>query len=168
MAPIALGSKHQDLLKAYLEVSKSEKPDWNSIALKADFATPKYARDQFAIVKKKLLAAPNGEAIELSDSHSTLLQTVVGVLKADVRYCSCFLLTPWWLMINLHRPIGTRWRLWLSSKPQSTHVINGRLSRRSLVALPLLLPQLRPAARRLRLASARSLKVRVTMSRGAT
>ena len=85
MAPIARGSKHQDLLKAYLEVSKSEKPDWNSIALQADFATPKYARDQFAIVKKKLLAAPNGEPIELSDNHSTLLQTVVGVLKADVR-----------------------------------------------------------------------------------
>jgi predicted tellurium resistance membrane protein TerC len=86
MAPIALGSKHQDLLKAYFEVSKSEKPDWNSIALKADFATPKYARDQFAIVKKKLLAAPNGEPIELSDSHSTLLQAVVGVLKADVSF----------------------------------------------------------------------------------
>ena len=85
MAPIALGSKHQDLLKAYLEVSKSEKPDWASIALKADFPSAKYARDQFNIVKKKLLAAPNGEPIDLSDVHSTLLQTVVGVLKADVR-----------------------------------------------------------------------------------
>ena len=84
MAPIALGSKHQDLPKAYLEVSKSEKPDWISIAHKAGFKTDKYARDQFAIVKKKLLAAPNGEPIELSDNHSTLLQTVVGALKADV------------------------------------------------------------------------------------
>lgn len=85
MAPIALGSKHQDLPKAYLEVSKSEKPDWNSIALKANLKTSKYARDKFNIIKKRLIAAPNGEPIELSDTHSTLLQTVVGVLKADVR-----------------------------------------------------------------------------------
>jgi hypothetical protein len=90
MTPIALGSKHQDLLKAYLEVSKSEKPDWASIALKADFATAKYARDQFTIVKNKLLAAPNGEPISLSDPHSTLLQVVVGVLKADVCVVSAF------------------------------------------------------------------------------
>ena len=90
MSPIALGSKHQDLLKAYLEVSKSEKPDWTSVALKADFATAKYARDQFAIVKKKLLTTPNGEPISLSDTHLTLLQTVIGALKADVGVAFAF------------------------------------------------------------------------------
>lgn len=84
MPPIALGSKHQDLLKAYLEVSKSEKPDWTSIALQADFASAKYARDQFAIVKKKFLATPYGEPTNFSDTHLTLLQTVMRVLKAEV------------------------------------------------------------------------------------
>lgn len=87
MSPIALGSKHQDLLKVGLEVSKSEKPDWASITLKADFATAKYARDQFAIVKKKLLAIPDGEPINLSDTHLALLQTIIGAVKADVRVC---------------------------------------------------------------------------------
>ena len=84
MAPIALGIKQQDLLKAYLEVSKSEKPDWASIALKANLATAKYARDSFGLVKKKILATPNGEPIDLSDIHLTVLQTVIGALKTSV------------------------------------------------------------------------------------
>ena len=84
MAPIALGIKQQDLLKAYLEVSKSEKPDWTSIAAKANLATAKYARDSFGLAKKKILATPNGEPIDLSDVHLILLQTVIGVLKTNV------------------------------------------------------------------------------------
>lgn len=47
MPPINLGSKHQDLLKAYLEVSKGDKPDWATISSKADYPSAKYARDQF-------------------------------------------------------------------------------------------------------------------------
>lgn len=85
MAPIALGSKHQDLLKAYIEVSKSSKPDWSSIATKADFPTAKYARDQFTIVKNKLLATSNGDPIDLSDRQVALLKSAIEVMKSEVR-----------------------------------------------------------------------------------
>lgn len=85
MPPIALTSKHQDLLKAYFEVSKTSTPDWASIATKADFQTPKYARDSFAIIKSKLLATANGDPINLSERHIALLKATLEVMKADVR-----------------------------------------------------------------------------------
>lgn len=81
MAPIALGSKHQDLLKAYFEVSKTSTPDWASIAAKADFPTPKYARDSFTIVKSKLLATGTAN---LSERHMALLKATLEVMKAEV------------------------------------------------------------------------------------
>ena len=82
MAPIALGSKHQDLLKAYFEVSKtSSTPDWASIAAKADFPTPKYARDSFTIVKNKLLATGT---TNLSERHMALLKATLEVMKTEV------------------------------------------------------------------------------------
>ena len=82
MAPIALGSKHQDLLKAYFEVSKtSSTPDWASIAAKADCPTPKYARDSFTIVKSKLLATGTAN---LSERHMALLKATLEVMKAEV------------------------------------------------------------------------------------
>ena len=84
MAPIALGSKHQDLLKAYFEVSKTSTPDWSNIATKAGFQTPKYARDSFAIVKNKLLATANGAPINLSERHIALLKATLEVMKAEV------------------------------------------------------------------------------------
>ncbi|KAM0717197.1 hypothetical protein Q7P37_007049 [Cladosporium fusiforme] len=86
MAPIALSAKHQDLLKAYLEVSKSEKPDWASIADKSDYPTPKYARDTWAIVKNKLLATPNGSAIDLQERQIGLLKAVVEIMKSSVNW----------------------------------------------------------------------------------
>lgn len=84
MPPINLGSKHQDLLKAYLEVSKGDKPDWTGIATKANYPSAKYARDQFTILKGKLLATRNGDAINLSDRHIALLKATLEVMKADV------------------------------------------------------------------------------------
>ena len=84
MAPIALGPKHQDLLKAYVEVSKTSGADWTAIATKADFPTSKYARDQWALVKSKLLATDNGTPINLADRQIALLKATVEVMKTEV------------------------------------------------------------------------------------
>jgi hypothetical protein len=86
MAPLTLSPKHQDLLKVYFSISKTGNPDWTVIATKADFATPKYARDQFALVKSKLLATGNGDPINLSDRQTTLLKVTVEGMKAEVRF----------------------------------------------------------------------------------
>lgn len=84
MAPTNLSSKHQDLLKAYFEVSKTSNPDWTSIAINADFPSAKYARDQFTIVKNKLLATANGDPINLSDRQVALLKAAIEVMKGEV------------------------------------------------------------------------------------
>lgn len=85
MPPIALGTKHQDLLKAYFEVSKTSSADWISIASNADYPTAKYARDQFTIVRSKLLATAIGDPINLSDRQIALLKSAIEVMKAEVR-----------------------------------------------------------------------------------
>jgi len=98
MAPIALGTKHQDLLKAYIEVSKTSGADWTAIATKADYPTSKYARDQWALVKSKLLATDNGTAINLADRQIALLKATIEVMKTEVscpnqkilRFNNCF------------------------------------------------------------------------------
>jgi hypothetical protein len=90
MGPLTLSPKHQSLLKAYFSISKTSNPDWTIIATKADYATPKYARDQFALVKSKLLATGNGEAINLSDRQIALLKATVERLKAEVRFIPIF------------------------------------------------------------------------------
>jgi hypothetical protein len=84
MAPIALGPKHQDLLKAYIEVSKTSGADWTAIATKADYPTSKYARDQWALVKSKLLATDNGTTINLADRQIALLKATIEVMKTEV------------------------------------------------------------------------------------
>lgn len=84
MAPIALGTKHQDLLKAYIQVSKTSGADWTTIATKADYPTSKYARDQWALVKSKLLATDNGTAINLADRQIALLKATIEVMKTEV------------------------------------------------------------------------------------
>ncbi|KAL1588107.1 hypothetical protein WHR41_03317 [Cladosporium halotolerans] len=86
MPSVALGAKHQDLLRAYVEVSKTEKPDWSAIATKADFPTAKYARDQYTIVKNKLVATPNGQPIDLSERQVALLKSTVEVMKATTNW----------------------------------------------------------------------------------
>jgi hypothetical protein len=105
MAPIALGSKHQDLLKAYFEVSKTSTPDWASIATKADFQTPKYARDSFTIVKNKLLATATSDSINLSERHIALLKATLEVMKAEVCPKTCNLI----LSIQVADPAQTDW-----------------------------------------------------------
>jgi hypothetical protein len=84
MAPIALGTKHQDLLKAYIQVSKTSGADWTTIATKADYPTSKYARDQWALVKSKLLATDNGTPINLADRQIVLLKATIEVMKTEV------------------------------------------------------------------------------------
>jgi hypothetical protein len=84
MPPIALGTKHQDLLKAYIQVSKTSGADWTTIATKADYPTCKYARDQWALVKSKLLATDSGTAINLADRQIALLKATLEVMKTEV------------------------------------------------------------------------------------
>lgn len=86
MPPIALGTKHQDLLKAYIQVSKTTGADWTTIATKAGYPTSKYARDQWALVKSKLLATENGTAINLADRQIALLKTTLEVMKPEVNF----------------------------------------------------------------------------------
>lgn len=86
MPPIALGTKHQDLLKAYIQVSKTSGADWTTIATKADYPTSKYARDQWALVKSKLLATDNGTAINLADRQIALLKATLEVMKTEVSF----------------------------------------------------------------------------------
>ena len=86
MALIALGTKHQDLLKAYVKVSKKTSgADWTTIATKANYPTSKYARDQWALVKNKLLAADSGTAINLADRQIALLKATIEVMKTEVK-----------------------------------------------------------------------------------
>lgn len=86
MAPIALGPKHQDLLQAYIQVSKTSGADWTTIATKADYPTSKYARDQWALVKSKLLATDNGAQINLADRQIALLEATLEVMKTEVSF----------------------------------------------------------------------------------
>ena len=86
MPPIALGTKHQDLLKAHIQVSKTSGADWTTIATKADYPTSKYARDQWALVKSKLLATDNGTAINLADRQIALLKATLEVMKTEVSF----------------------------------------------------------------------------------
>jgi hypothetical protein len=86
MLPLTLSPKQQSLLKAYFSISKTSNPDWTAIATKADFATPKYARDQFALVKSKLLATGNGDPINLSDRQIALLKATVEGVRAEVHF----------------------------------------------------------------------------------
>jgi hypothetical protein len=89
MPPLTLSPKHQSLLKAYFTVSKTSNPDWTVISTKADFATPKYARDQFALVKSKLLATANGDPINLSERQIALLRATVEGGRAEVCFSNC-------------------------------------------------------------------------------
>lgn len=107
MPPIALGNKHQDLLKAYFEVSKTSNPDWTSIARNADYPTPKYARDQFTIVRSKLLATANGDPINLSDRQIALLKSTIEVMKTEVRPLPQIVLP--YNDFQLTRPMQTDW-----------------------------------------------------------
>ncbi|GAB7326032.1 hypothetical protein MBLNU13_g10068t1 [Cladosporium sp. NU13] len=83
MAPIALDTKHQDLLKVYIQVPKTSGADSTTIATKADYLTSKYARDQWSLVKSKLLATDNGAVINLADRQIALLKATIEVMKTE-------------------------------------------------------------------------------------
>jgi hypothetical protein len=72
--------------KSLLQHLQNQQPRLDRHRAQADFATPKYARDQFALVKSKLLATGNGDPINLSDRQIALLKATVEGVRAEVHF----------------------------------------------------------------------------------
>ncbi|KAK5121840.1 hypothetical protein LTR85_004715 [Meristemomyces frigidus] len=60
MATVSLSERQQELLKAVCEVMKTD-IDWAKVAELANMKTPKYARDQWALLRTKIVANKKGE-----------------------------------------------------------------------------------------------------------
>ncbi|KAK4543572.1 hypothetical protein LTR36_005467 [Oleoguttula mirabilis] len=59
MATVSLSERQQELLKAVCEVMKTD-IDWTKVAELANMKTPKYARDQWALLRTKIVAVKKG------------------------------------------------------------------------------------------------------------
>ncbi|EMC91812.1 hypothetical protein BAUCODRAFT_38950 [Baudoinia panamericana UAMH 10762] len=82
MATINLGSRHQELLRAVIKHSSAQ-VNWDTVASEANCKTPKYARDQFAIIRTKLSAVDAG-VVNLGDRHQELLRAVAKNMTAEI------------------------------------------------------------------------------------
>lgn len=82
MAATSLSARQLELLKAVIEVTKSD-VDWAAVAEKAEYKTSKYARDTWTNVKAKLVSG-KVSATSLSARQLDLVKAYVELMQGTV------------------------------------------------------------------------------------